>query len=163
MSIKKISVLLVLTVFVMCFIFYNSFQNSEESNEASEVIEEIVEPIVEEIVGEDVVDVTYLVRKGAHITEFFVLGVLVCNVLNEISKKRKNFKYILGYGLFYVLAVAVTDEYIQSFSDRTSSVIDVLIDFSGASSGFAATVLWGLLSEKSKIKSKEGNNNGDQN
>ena len=40
-------------------------------------------------------------------------------------------------GLFYILAVGVTDEYIQLFSGRTSGVKDVVIDFIGGLFGIA--------------------------
>lgn len=142
MNYKVLAVLLVLTVIVTGFIFGNSLQNSEESNKASDVIEEVVEPIINEVVGENKIDVNYFVRKGAHLTEFFALGLIVMGAVVTVG-----WKYA-GYGLFYVLAVAVTDEYIQSFSDRTSSVSDVLIDFTGAMIGFAVCAVVFLLVRK---------------
>ena len=163
MNKKRLALFLALTVIITCFIFYNSLKNSEESNKASDVIEEIVEPIVEDIVGEEEFDTEYFVRKGAHITEFFILGLMVFNALTSAVRDKRNLPCIFGYGLFYVLAVAVTDEFIQSFSDRTSSVIDVLIDFSGASAGFAVATLVGLMVVKVKEKIRKGNNNGNQN
>lgn len=39
------------------------------------------------------------------------------------------------YSLFMILSVAVMDEYLQSFVARTSSVSDILIDFSGGMTG----------------------------
>ena len=127
---KRLVFLFVLISLAIGFIFYNSFQNSEESNNASDVIEKVVERIVYKIVGENDIDINYLVRKAAHLTEFCVLGLVVMSVVFTAGLKY------LGYGLFYVLAVAVTDEFIQSFSDRTSSVKDILIDFTGAMIGF---------------------------
>jgi len=160
---KRLIVFLVLTALVTGFIFHNSLQNSQDSNEASDVIEEVVEPIIEAVVGKDVVDVNYVVRKGAHLTEFFALGVIVSFVILEL---RKAGKYFFGYGLFYVLAVGVFDEYIQSFSDRTSLVADILIDFFGAAIGFAVIFIGAYLITARKIRknrSQKGKDNGDKN
>ena len=150
LNFKRLTVFLVLAVIVTGFIFYNSLQNSEKSNKASGVIEEVVEPIVDKVAGENVVDVHYFVRKSAHLIEFFALGLVVMGAVVTVGWK------FAGYGLFYVLAVAVTDEYIQSFSDRTSSVKDILIDFTGSVMGFAVcslTVLVFLLL-KNNVKRK---------
>ena len=131
LNFKRITVFLILVVIVTGFIFYNSLQNIETSNKASGVIEEVVEPIIDKVAGGNTIDVHFLVRKSAHLIEFFALGLVVMGVVVTVDWK------FTGYGLFYVLAVAVTDEYIQSFLDRTSSVKDVLIDFTGAVIGIA--------------------------
>ena len=54
---------------------------------------------------------------------------------------------------FYVLLVAVLDEHIQSFSDRTSSTGDILLDFIGSLTGFAAVVA--LVSAKCRFFKNE--------
>ena len=43
--------------------------------------------------------------------------------------------------LFFALLCAVADEFLQSFTGRTSSVRDVLIDFGGALCGMLLTML----------------------
>lgn len=151
---KKIIIFLLLTVLMTGFIFSNSLKNSEQSNQASGVIENFVKPIIDDIFGEDVINVNYVVRKGAHLTEFFALGFCVFNLI--IACKKKSY---IGYGLFYVLMVAVSDEYIQSFSDRTSSVKDVLIDFTGAIIGFSVCILVLWIHYKAK-KAQKGINYG---
>ena len=91
------------------------------------------------------VQVSFIVRKGAHLAEFFLLGFLVMYAVAEVKKKLPS---MVGFGYFYVLLVAVTDEFIQSFSDRTSSVKDVLIDFTGAFIGFVAFMFIGYCVSK---------------
>lgn len=131
---KRIIFSCVLVILATAFIFSNSLKNGEQSNKDSGVIEEVVEPIIIGITHDPNTDVNFIVRKGAHLTEFCVLGITVmCTVLAVYTRFGKK---IMGYGFFYVLAVAVTDEFIQSFSDRTSSVRDVLIDFTGSMIGF---------------------------
>ncbi len=132
---KRIIIPCLLVVLATAFIFSNSLKDGERSNKDSGVIEEVVEPIIITVTQDPNANVNFIVRKGAHLTEFCVLGITVmCTVLAVFLVFGKK---MLGYGFFYVLAVAVTDEFIQSFSDRTSSVRDVLIDFTGAMIGFA--------------------------
>lgn len=142
---RKLIAFFVLTAMVIAFVFYNSMQDSEESHRASGIIEEIVKPIIYKICGDDA-DINYIVRKGAHLTEFCLLGLSVMSVVLTVGQKY------FGYGLFSVLFVAVIDEYIQSFFDRTSSVKDVLIDFTGAMIGFAIGAIVFLIAQKIKKK-----------
>lgn len=148
---KRLIVLFVLIVLSIGFIFFNSLQNSEKSNSASGIIVEFVERVLDKFFGENEIDINYLVRKGAHLTEFCILGFVVMGVVMTVGMKY------LGYGLFYVLAVAVTDEYIQSFSDRTSSVKDILIDFTGAMVGFCicAVVILTIRKIRKSLKEKD--------
>ena len=151
LNLKRLVIFLVLIVLAIGFIFYNSLQNSEESHKASGIIENIVNPLIDKIFGEESVDINYVVRKAAHLTEFCILGFVVMGVVLTVGGKY------FGYGLFCVLAIAVTDEYIQSFSDRTSSVKDVLIDFTGALIGFVICTVLYLIAHtiKKKYKSKQ--------
>lgn len=129
---KKLIILFVLVAAVTAFIFFNSLKDIAESNRSSEVIIEIIEPVIETITDSEI-DVYFIVRKGAHLAEFCLLGFVVLAAAAEIKKKVAG---ITGFGFFYVLAVAVTDEFLQSFFERTSSVSDVIIDFTGALIGF---------------------------
>ena len=143
---KTISLLILLVAIITCFIFYNSLKNIDESNESSDVVLAIFTPITsffDSMFGE--MNWYFIIRKGAHLTEFCVLGGLVSNLAYKIKEYYD--KHFMGYGLFYVLLVAVTDEFIQSFSDRTSSVSDVLIDLTGALTGI---IIVTLLSSRKK-------------
>lgn len=84
--------------------------------------------------------VDYIVRKGAHLFEFCLLGIAVMHTVFVVGERFG--RNVVGYGFFCVLMIAVIDEYIQSFSDRTSSVGDILIDFAGACVGFL--FVWGI-------------------
>lgn len=132
-------VLFALLILINAFIWHNSMKNSEASNADSDVIEEIVEPILEKVGITDPDDINFTVRKAAHFSEFMMLGLAASGIVCCIKKMYE--KTLVGCGLFYGLAVAVTDEFLQSFSDRTSSVSDVLIDFSGFTLGFLLILL----------------------
>ncbi|MBQ7339146.1 MAG: VanZ family protein, partial [Clostridia bacterium] len=78
--------------------------------------------------------------------EFFWLGMALCGVLIGASRKSEGVAPLLSHppvcgALLFSLLTAVTDEYIQSFTGRTSSVSDVLLDFSGALCGLGLTAL----------------------
>ena len=72
--------------------------------------------------------ISLLIRKLAHFIEYFILAILVFLLLRDSTVKTKD---IVVYVLFFVLCIAVSDEFIQSFVGRGSNVRDVVIDFSG--------------------------------
>ena len=130
-------------VAVLCFIFGNSLLDGKESSEVSsgvmEVVEPVARPVVEAVSPEPVSDdmLHGIIRKLAHFTEFAVLAVLSVLLLLQLCGTLIT-PYFTTV-LFGTLLAAVTDEFIQSFTGRTSSVRDVLIDFSGALCGMLLT------------------------
>ena len=77
----------------------------------------------------------FLIRKAAHLTEFFILGALVSCTVRAAGKNIPWFA--VGAGLL----VAVSDELIQLTQDgRSCEVRDILIDFAGAV--IAAVIFW---------------------
>ena len=72
-----------------------------------------------------------IIRKMAHITEYFILGILVLNFINEFKIDKKIVASIL---ICFILASF--DEFHQLFiPDRTGRLLDVFIDMIGASLG----------------------------
>ena len=147
---KGLCLLLALTVLVTAYIFGNSLKNGEESHESSnkvvEIVEPVVKPITEKLPGEK--GVSFWVRKAAHVAEFFALGL--CAMALGLGLQKRFGAACLGYVLFYVLLVAVTDEYIPSFTGRTSSVKDVFIDLGGAVLGIGAAALVGTVRKRNR-------------
>ena len=127
--------LALLVVLVTAFIFSNSFYDQEESLEISDRVTNVIVGNKEN----DNNDADLVVRKLAHLVEFMALGIAVM-FLTMFIKEWKGKSYY-GYALFYVLAVAVADEHIQSFSDRLSSTEDIILDFIGAIIGLILGVL----------------------
>ncbi|MBQ8894615.1 MAG: VanZ family protein [Clostridia bacterium] len=143
---KRLIILLVLLVLaVTAFIFSNSLKGAEASNRDSDSIIALIQPLVERLFGQGAADhLNYAVRKSAHVVEFALLGVLVSCLVLALKKSLR------GYEFFYALAVAVVDEFIQSFTGRTSQIKDVLIDFSGALLGFGIVFLITKLQKRKK-------------
>lgn len=72
-----------------------------------------------------------IIRKMAHITEYFILGILVLNFINEFKVDKK---IIISILICFILASF--DEFHQLFiPDRTGRLLDVFIDMIGASLG----------------------------
>ncbi len=74
----------------------------------------------------------FIVRKMGHITEYFVLALLLFRAFRAGSKEQHSLRWALS-SLIVVALFASSDEFHQSFvASRTPSVVDVCIDtFSG--------------------------------
>lgn len=131
--------LLITAVFITSMIFHNSLKSSYESYKDSDSVAQIVKPIVPEEVAENEKTLDHFVRKGAHAVEFFALGAVITSLVIFIKVYYR--KFFAGTGAFFIAAVAVSDEFIQSFTGRTSSVEDIVIDFIGGSVGAVAVLL----------------------
>ena len=94
---------------------------------------------------------SFLVRKAAHFTEYFILycfSINICKQYVDIKKARI-------YSLFIVLGYAISDEVHQYFiPGREMAIRDVAIDFLGGVLGFI--VNWIIY--KVKFKSKDNSN-----
>lgn len=137
---KQILVFSVLAVCVTATIFWNSLQNAQQSNELSNGLLAWLKPYLLHLFGGSEELMHEVVRKTAHFVEFAALGLCLCGVADGM---RTDFWHtsLLFFPLFVLLSTAVTDEFIQSFSDRTSAVKDVLLDFCGGIFGLAVMVL----------------------
>lgn len=91
---------------------------------------------------------TFLVRKAAHIGAYFVLGILLFNLLKEYGLAVKKIIFI---SLAIAMLYACTDEIHQMFiPGRSGEVRDVLIDTAGAAVG---VVVYAVLSSRFYKKS----------
>lgn len=162
---KKI-VSLILCLFWMGLIFYNSSQTGEESNLFSN---KVLNRIKSEMNGTaydnnsnalnefsldsvksdfGITDGNSFVRKNAHAFEYLVLAILLAITLKQFGITNKN---AIIYILFGVLFYAVTDEYHQIYvPGRSSSVRDVIIDFIGGFFGTIIFLLCNLILKKLK-------------
>ena len=128
-AMKKIlaSLLVLLILATIGFIFYNSTLPPEESagqsNAVGGIIAEIISPDTE-LGG----FIQKYLRKIAHFTEYGLLGVefsVFCVFI--VKRKIRSFKN----SLFTASFVALVDETIQIFSKRGPSVEDIWIDIGG--------------------------------
>lgn len=132
----------ILLISWMSFIFYMSNQVGEVSSSQSDFVVYIFN-----LVGLDLNSyfgelATFIVRKGAHFTEYMILYFLTINVLKYYLKSRT----IYLYSLLIVFGYACTDEIHQLFvPGRAGMFKDVLIDTSGGLVGMCIVCLKNIL------------------
>ena len=166
---NRIIISVIFLLLCMGFIYYNSYQNGYDSNAISNGVLDMVKANdlvnnkvtnkialkIKEVLGINTTT-EILIRKMAHMLEFCLLAILVSIVLFSFGLRGKG---AIIYILFLTLFYAVLDEYHQMFiKGRTSSVRDVLIDFSGSIIGVTVFYLIYYLGKKIKNDSKKHKN-----
>ena len=139
---------------IMCMICIFSF-SADDASESTRKSDDVIVKISEVVLGEkltktekkDYIDkFVVLVRKTAHFSIYLLLGFLLLSLLSEYMK--------VGY-LAILLAVlfsflyACSDEFHQMFvPGRAGSMIDVLIDTSGATTGCCLYYFFHMIRRK---------------
>lgn len=119
-----------LTLALTAFIFFNSLQNGEESGKQSDFVVDIVNSFLSFFgIRADVDTLGTVIRKLAHFTEYFVLGITSSLFLLQYNSKR-----LVAVSPIYCFLIALCDEFIMQMSTegRAPQFTDVLIDLSGA-------------------------------
>ncbi len=93
------------------------------------------------------------VRKLAHLTEFTMLGICASALMLFVYSISG--KVHIGITLFACLFVGVLDEFIQVFSKRSSSVKDVMLDFSGTCLGMLIAYIVYILARRISNRKKQ--------
>ncbi len=128
------------------FIFSNSLKTGMQSADQSEAAENFLIRILRYLDmtkrTEDYASV--IVRKAAHIFEFFVLFLLLVLALYLIWRSIKLATALSATAAFLC---GCTDEYLQTFSNRGASAKDVLIDSLGIVLGLVLVWLAWLLKQ----------------
>ena len=132
----KITKIILIAAIVLCvvFIWSRSFRNASESNAESSAVISFLRPVLEWLkIPEE--SWSHLVRKTAHFTEFFIIGLL----LSALFRGRHIlFPLLIGF------LVAAADETIQLFiSGRSGEFSDVLLDTAGATA--AMLIVYGAV------------------
>lgn len=125
---RPLTVLIILT---LALIWGHSLLGREASSEESGFVMELLEPVLEMVVGEGNVT-EFLVRKLAHFTEFFVLGL---ELLTFFAYRKPLFPQAFLLALTHGFFAAFLDETIQIFSGRGPMIQDVWLDVSGFAVG----------------------------
>lgn len=131
---KKLSKIhLLLPLLWMVVIFMLSHQPASVSSGQSGVFVEQLHYIAPSI---DQQLLTFLVRKGAHIFAYFVLGILTFNALWRVDLSKLKFNYPVGLSIIVCALYATSDEFHQLFiSGRSGEIRDIIIDSCAATVG----------------------------
>ena len=128
---KRFTIFLLIYILWTLFIFSFSMQTGEES---AAVSGGIVASLIEWFFGPEfayAAELEHLIRKAAHFTEYFVLGVLLSSTIRE-TKCKKLVLAPWGIGTL----IAACDETIQLFSNgRSGQLSDVMLDSAGVVCG----------------------------
>ena len=119
----KKNISLILLILWMIFIFVMSSFNANESSNQSGIIVNFISSIFN---ISDTKLLSLIIRKGAHFTEYFILGILS---INYVIKYKKN----IIYSYLICILYAISDEIHQIFvSGRSCQITDIFIDSVGA-------------------------------
>ena len=131
---KKISKIhLILPLLWMAVIFILSQQPASVSSGQSGVFVEQLRHIAPSV---DQQLLTFLVRKGAHIFAYFVLGILTFNALWRVDLSKFKFNYLVGLSIIVCALYAASDEFHQLFiNGRSGEIRDIIIDSCAATVG----------------------------
>ena len=114
----------------MGFIFWMSTGTFSSQNTSS-LIRTILCFLVPEISSPEVNLIHALLRKAAHVIEYFILGVLLFRAFRGGSNESFNWRWSL-LSITVVVLWAASDEFHQLFvPTRTASAMDVGIDTAG--------------------------------
>ena len=142
----------IVSLAVIGFIFSNSAATRAASDGLSSGFADFIYSLVAPILSVSFESFHVFVRKAAHFTEFAALGVSVWMIAWSVRKLCGQLHAASAF--LAALAVAVTDEFIQSFTDRSSAVADIILDFSGAVFGIVITATIVYLANIKKEPSK---------
>lgn len=144
---KKKIIFVILTVACIAFIWINSSMDANESSELSGGVLGLINSFIMNMGIEQELSET-IIRKTAHFTEYAVLAVLLTTDFKLFKADMRNQGFMVP---FTGLLIAAVDETIQLFpAGRSSSVVDVWIDFGGVCAGFLIALAAYKIMEKSK-------------
>ena len=131
---KKLIIYILLSIACMITIFIFSSKNTNESNSTSKGLIYKIVNICEDIFNKDydeekiIDELNYPIRKVAHFSIYFLLGIFVYNIFLLTGVKHKELIAII-----ICIIYAITDETHQVFvSGRTGQLLDVFIDSIGS-------------------------------
>ena len=131
---KRLVLAWTLLILWMLFIFIMSSFNGVMSSNQSGSIATLIYNIFN---ISDTEKVSFIVRKCAHVSEFFILGILVINLVSKY-----NVKHIYLISFIICVLYASSDEFHQLFvPGRSGQVTDVLIDLIGVFLGLLLVFL----------------------
>ena len=117
---KKINLIIIIIWLIVIFIM-SSFNASISSKQSGFIVN-----IISKILNINNINLlSIIIRKLAHFTEYFILGIIVANFIKNIHKKPY-------YAIIFCILYAISDEIHQIFvSGRAFQIKDILIDSLG--------------------------------
>lgn len=149
---KKLIYIMLIILWANVIFFYSS-EVGEKSDERSMRIGAFVYNKIEKTVPEMTLgreNFNYLVRKGGHVGEYFILTFLILGLLSTVNVSIK-YKYIISWLMPSIYSVV--DEYNQVYvPGRDGSINDVFIDNIGIILAIILFIAAGNKYKKKKSK-----------
>ena len=123
------------------FVLFASSANFSASN-TSRIIRPLLLWLFPGIAEGSIQQVHFFVRKAAHFTEYAILALLTARALrtSRLAALRRSW---WPASFAFVAAVALVDEYHQSFEpSRTGTIYDSLLDMTGGAIALTCLALW---------------------
>jgi VanZ family protein len=125
----------------MSFIFWMSTGTFSAEN-TSWIVEHILGLLMPSLSQEKVDMIHWVIRKLGHVTEYFILGILLFRAFRSGSRELRIRRWAFS-SLLVAMLYAVSDEFHQSFvATRTTSCFDVGMDTLGAILAQGVSALW---------------------
>ena len=142
------SIISLLLIFQMVFVFImSSFGSDSSSAQSAQIIQVLrqVFPNLNNTSHLDVSSLVFIVRKTAHFTEYAILGILFFLFFRQFFPQKNGSRYFI-LAILFSFFYACTDEIHQLFiPGRSGQFTDVLIYTLGASFGCLLLVLFRYL------------------
>ena len=119
-------------------LIFGASQDTKSVEHTSRLLEPFLRWLKPDISWEAIERVRWMIRKGAHMTEFAVLAWLLWRALASLKDQESNRWFLrpAAVSLGFCILFAASDEIHQAFvPNRTGTPKDVLIDTAGASIG----------------------------
>lgn len=118
---KKNSIFIVILWMIFIFVM-SSFDSTSSSNQSGFIVD-----IICNIFNINNIDIiSFIIRKLAHFTEYFILGLLVFNMIRSYDKK-------IWCAIIICILYAISDEVHQMFvPGRSCQFTDMMIDSLGS-------------------------------
>jgi VanZ family protein len=123
------------------FVLFASSAEFSASN-TSRIIRPLLLWLFPHIAEASIQSVHFFVRKAAHLTEYAILALLAARAFRTSGVAALRRAWWLA-AFVLVAAVALTDEYHQSFlPSRTGTIYDSFLDMTGGATALALLALW---------------------
>ncbi len=134
---KIIKTLLWLAWLILIFCLSNE-NGTESSNLSNGLLIQIANFLKVSDIDSFIENFGFIIRKGAHFSEYFILYMLTYECLKEYKINK-----LMVVSLIFCVIYASFDEFHQLFIDgRCGQIKDVLIDSSGS---FVSSLIWRLF------------------
>lgn len=150
---KKI--LLILVILWHSLIFFQSSLSGDTSSLQSGFIVDVIYPFLNGLgLNLSITEVSFYIRKLAHFTEYFILGLILYAFYRNHIKSHRLELIVILHGII----VACLDETLQTFIiNRSGEVRDVLIDTLGVISAILLITTGRIIYERQTKKSHLSN------